>query len=246
MPSVTSPARDEAGIRAYYDEFARTYERARHAGYHALIDDLEVEFATRFLHGGEVLEVGCGTGLLLQRLAAHASRAVGVDLSPGMLEKARERGLEVHEASATALPFDDASFDVTCAFKVLPHVPDLKAALAEMARVTRPGGILLVELYNPMSLRGLLKRFGPAGRIDETTRESAVFTRFDPPWRLAESLPRGCEVLDSRGVRIVTPVAAVLKLPIVGGLIERAERRLSDTKMSVFGGFWIAAVAKRE
>lgn len=243
---MSSPARDEAGIRAYYDEFSRTYEDARHAGYHALIDDLAIDFASRFVHGGEVLEVGCGTGLLLERLAKLAERAVGVDLSPGMLEKARARGLEVHEGSATALPFADASFDVSCAFKVLPHVPALGAALSEMARVTRPGGILLVELYNPLSLRGLLKRFGPAGRIGERTRESAVFTRFDPPWELESHLPPGCELLDSRGVRILTPAAGALELPVVGKILERAERRLCDTKLSVFGGFWIAAVAKRE
>lgn len=242
---MLTPARDEAGIRAYYDEFSRTYEDARHAGYHALIDDLAIDFASRFVHGGEVLEVGCGTGLLLERLAGLAQRAVGVDLSPGMLEKARERGLEVHEASVTALPFADASFDVTCAFKVLPHVPDLGAALSEMARVTRPGGILLVELYNPLSLRGLVKRLGPAGRIGERTRESAVFTRFDPPWKLEGILPPGCEILDSRGVRILTPVAGALKLPVLGELLERAERRLCDSRLSVFGGFWIAAVAKR-
>jgi len=242
---VTSPARDERDIRAYYDEFSATYESGRHEGYHVLIDDLEIEFASRFVHGGEVLEVGCGTGLILQRLSRLASRAVGVDISPGMLEKARARGLEVYEGSATALPFDDASFDVTCAFKVLPHVPDLKRALAEMARVTRPGGILLVELYNPMSLRGLMKRVGPPGRIGETKRESDVFTRFNPPWKLAESLPPGCDVIDSRGIRILTPAAFLLKAPILGKVLDRAERTLCDTKLSIFGGFWIAAVAKR-
>lgn len=242
---MTSPARDESGIRACDDESSATNDRGRHEGYHAIVDNLEIEFASRFLHGGEVLEVGCGTGLRLERLSRLVSRAVGVDVSPGMLEKARARGLEVYEGSATALPFDDASFDVTCAFKVLPHVPDLRAALSEMARVTRPGGILLVELYNPLSLRGLLERLGPTKRFGETKRESDVFTRFDPPWKLAESLPPGCDVIDARGIRILTPAAFALKLPIFGTLLDRAERRLCDTKMSIFGGFWIAAVAKR-
>src|SRR6185312_14614988 len=112
-----------AETRAYYDTFARRYEAHRDGhdpgGYHDLVDELEVGFVERFGRGRSVLEVGCGTGLLLRRIAAFAGTARGVDLSPGMLEQARARGLDVHEASATDLPFPDASFDVACSFKVL-------------------------------------------------------------------------------------------------------------------------------
>src|SRR5262245_50803943 len=138
------PDRD---TRAYYDEFARAYERHRRpndpGGYHALVDDLEIDLTRRYGEGRDVLECGCGTGLLLERIAAFARKASGIDLSPGMLEHARARGLDVREGSVTALPFEDASFDVTCSFKVLAHVPDIGKALAEMARVTRPGGVVL-------------------------------------------------------------------------------------------------------
>src|ERR1043166_3464950 len=108
--------------RAYYDEFAARYEARRGGrdpgGYHDLIDDLEVRFVERFGRGRDVLEVGCGTGLLLQRIQAFAHSAQGVDLSPGMLSLARARGLNVLEGSATSLPFSDASFDLACSFKV--------------------------------------------------------------------------------------------------------------------------------
>src|SRR6185437_1272651 len=107
--------------RAYYDGFAARYEDRRdgrdEGGYHDLLDELEVGFVERFGRGGDVLEVGCGTGLLLRRIAGFARSARGVDLSPGMLEKARARGLDVVEASATELSFADGSFDVVCAFK---------------------------------------------------------------------------------------------------------------------------------
>lgn len=246
---MSRPAHDLPGIRAYYDEFSSAYERHRgksHPGrYHAMIDDLEVDFASRFVRGREVLEVGCGTGLILERLAKISKRAVGVDLSPGMLEKARERELDVIEASATDLPFEDASFDITCSFKVLAHIPEISRALSEMARVTRPGGYLLAEFYNPWSLRALAKRLGPAGKISESTRESAVFTRFDAPWRVKEILPEGCRIVDSRGVRIVTPAASALRVPVLGRLLERAEWGLADSKLAIFGGFWIAAIEKR-
>src|SRR5262245_4442602 len=109
--------------RAYYDEFSQRYEDKRGGrepgGYHDLIDDLEVDLVARHATGKDVLEVGCGTGLLLERFAKFAKSAKGVDLSPGMLEKARGRGLDVAEASASELPFEAGSFDVACSFKVL-------------------------------------------------------------------------------------------------------------------------------
>lgn len=234
--------------RAYYDEFSKIYERHRRpndaSGYHALVDDLEVELCARYGTGREVLECGCGTGLILQRLAEFASRAVGIDLSPGMLDHARERGLEVKEGSVTELPFEDASFDVTCSFKVLAHVPDIGRALAEMARVTRPGGVVIAEFYNPLSLRGLAKRLGPAGKVGDHTRESAVYTRFDAPWVLQRILPPNTRIEAARGIRIVTPAAFAMHVPGLRGILRRAERFLCDSPAAVLGGFYVAVIRK--
>jgi ubiquinone/menaquinone biosynthesis C-methylase UbiE len=156
-------ARDEA-TRAYYDDFSGWYEKERGRGYHQLIDDLEVEVARPFAEGRRALEVGCGTGLILQRVAAVAAQAKGIDISPGMLAKARERGLDVCEGLATKLPFDDESFDLVYSFKVLAHVPEIREALAEMARVCAPGGVVLAEFYNPHSVRYLAKRWRARAR----------------------------------------------------------------------------------
>ena len=234
--------------RSYYDAFAERYEAQRGendpGGYHELIDSLEVEFVERFARSADVLEVGCGTGLLLQRIQKFARSAKGVDLSPGMLTLARERGLDVVEGSATALPFPDSSFDVTCSFKVLAHVRDIERALAEMARVTRPGGYVIAEFYNPNSLRGLLKRFGPAGKIAHETHEKQVFTRFDSPERVHALAPAGCRVIDARGVRIATPTAHVMKSRLGRELFRRAEELLCDSPLKVFGGFYVVAFEK--
>jgi ubiquinone/menaquinone biosynthesis C-methylase UbiE len=105
-----------------------------------------------FAEGG-VLEVGCGTGLLLQRLAARGN-AVGVDLSAGMLSKAVARlgAGRVVRADAQRLPFKDGSFDSAVSTFALTAVPDLDAALAEMARVIRHGGkIAVVSVGDPES-----------------------------------------------------------------------------------------------
>ncbi len=234
--------------RAYYDEFSKQYEAQRGdnapRGYHNLLDSLESEYVRRFGEGREVLEVGCGTGLVLERIAQFASKAKGIDLSPGMLEKARARGLDVVEGSATELPFDDESFDVTCSFKVLAHVQDIERALSEMARVTRIGGVVLAELYNPWSLRGLLRRLGPAQKVGEGTRESDVYTRFDSPRRARELTPAGCEFFDARGVRIVTPTAPLVSVPVIGDVLWRAEHALCDTPLRNLAGFYVAAYRK--
>lgn len=235
--------------RRYYDAFSAGYEAHRGendpGGYHELLDELEAGLVERYGAGRDVLEVGCGTGLVLQRIAGFARSAEGVDLSPGMLERARARGLAVREASATALPFADASFDVTCSFKVLAHVPDIERALAEMARVTRPGGVVIAEFYNPHSLRGLVKRFGPAGRIAEGANESHVYTRFDSPRAVRALTPPGCRLVGARGVRIVTPTAMVFRYPLARALFRSAERALCDSPARIFGGFYLAVFEKR-
>ncbi len=243
-----SSARDDDANRSYYDEFSARYDARRGGndpgGYHDLIDDLELEFLERYGQGRDVLEVGCGTGLLLERMARFARSAKGVDLSPGMLEKAKQRGLDAVLGSATSLPFPDASFDVTCAFKVLAHVPDIALAIREMARVTRSGGTLLIEVYNPFSLRALAKRLAPPGRISDGKTEDAVYTRFDAPWTVPSFFPPGVTEVASRGVRIVTPAAAALQIPLLGGLLKSAEHAFADSPLRYFGGFYIVAARK--
>jgi ubiquinone/menaquinone biosynthesis C-methylase UbiE len=98
---------------------------------------------------GDVLEVAVGTGLNLDHYPA-AARLTGIDISPAMLAKARDRAddlgreADLRIGDAQALPFGDANFDtVVCAFS-LCSIPDEKRALAEMVRVMRPGGLLLL------------------------------------------------------------------------------------------------------
>jgi ubiquinone/menaquinone biosynthesis C-methylase UbiE len=103
--------------------------------------------------GQRVLDVGCGTGDDVRRLAglvAPSGRAVGVDLSLAMVNEARSRAagsdlpVEFHQGDITHLDFPDATFDAARGERVLLHAPDAAAAVAEMARVTRPGGRLVV------------------------------------------------------------------------------------------------------
>lgn len=102
----------------------------------------DVEFA----EGADVLEVGCGTGVLTRALAGlpGVGGVVGVDLAESLVARARELapGLRFERADARSLPFADASFDVVVFDSTLSHVPEPERALAEAFRVLRPGGLL--------------------------------------------------------------------------------------------------------
>lgn len=231
--------------RSYYDDFSNWYERERHQGYHRMIDALETDLVLPYCADREVLEAGCGTGLILKEVARVARRAVGLDLSLGMARQAKERGLDVVLGSITSLPFASDSFDAAYSFKVLAHLVDIDRALSELARVVRPGGHLILEFYNAQSLRYLAKRAAGPGKISEARHEGEMFTRWDTPRTVEARLPASLKLVSWHGVRVATPAAAVHKLPIVGPLFGRAERLLRDGPLARFGGFLVAVCQKQ-
>lgn len=229
----------------YYDRFSRSYEDHRHHGYHRMIDELELELVRRHGRGLDVFEAGCGTGLLLKEAAQVARSAIGLDLSRGMLAQAHGRRLKVVQASITHVPLPSASFDLVYSMKVLAHIPPIEAAIAELARLTRPGGYLLLEFYNPLSLRYLAKRVAGPGRIAEGTTERDVFTRYDSLARARSYLPAGIELVGIRGVRVLTPTSKLWSVPGLGNLFERAERAVCDLPGARrLGGFMIVIARK--
>ena len=237
---------DLHATQTYYDRFATTYERERHRGYHRLIDDLELDLVRRHGTGRDILEAGCGTGLLLAEAARIGRSAIGLDLSHGMLARARDRGLRVVQGSLTQVPLPDACVDLVYSMKVLAHVPPIREALVELARVTRPGGHLLLEFYNPHSLRYLAKLIGGAAPIAEGTTDRDVFTRYDTLAAARDYLPPSLEYIGMRGVRVVTPTSSVFKVPLLAGLFERAERVACDLPLvRNLGGFLIVVARKR-
>lgn len=231
--------------QAYYDDFSRIYEKERGEGYHRLIDDLEVEIAMPHARNNRVLEIGCGTGLILERLHPIAAYACGFDLSSKMVQKARERGLNVVLGNVLNIPFKDGFFDLVYSFKVLAHVPEIGRALWEITRVTAPGGRMVLEFYNPWSMRYLAKRVAGPQRISEGRTEADVYTRWDAPsviWRL---LPPNVVLERIYGVRVVTPFANVYKIPILARTLSAIERKAVDSPLRYFGGFLVAVLRKK-
>lgn len=106
-----------------------------------------------------MLELGCGTGVFLPGLAGlvgPTGRVVGLDHAPAFLAQARERlaneglaeSVELVEADAHHLPFDDATFDAAHAERIFMHLEDSAGALRELYRVVRPGGrVVVAEVF---------------------------------------------------------------------------------------------------
>jgi SAM-dependent methyltransferase len=91
-----------------------------------------------------VLEVGCGMGNFAERVARETTaEVVATDISPRMVDVARERGLDARVADVQALPFADGEFDCAVANAMLYHVENLDRALSELARILEPGGQLV-------------------------------------------------------------------------------------------------------
>jgi ArsR family transcriptional regulator len=94
-------------------------------------------------------DLGCGTGQLSETIAPYAHRVIAVDGSPDMLDAARKRlaefaNVELRKGDLESLPLDDGELDTAMLSLVLHYSPDPARALREVARVTRPGGRLLV------------------------------------------------------------------------------------------------------
>ena len=112
----------------------------------------------------DVLEVGCGPGDFAQRLRVELGlRVVASDLSAEMVRRTRSRGVDAVVADVQDLPFADASFDCVVANWMLYHVPDVDRALAEVARVVRPGGCLVATTKSERHLAELWELAGHPG-----------------------------------------------------------------------------------
>ena len=174
--------RSPARIRETYDDIATHFAKTRACPWP------EIEAFLGGVGGGRGLDVGCGNGRHLGPLAARTDRAVGVDLSRGLLAIARERlaassRVALLQGDARALPVADGVVDVALYVATLHHLPSRewrRASLDELARVLTSGGVALVSAWSTAH-----------DRFDTTTdAETGFDTTVD--WTLpgGETVPR--------------------------------------------------------
>jgi SAM-dependent methyltransferase len=205
-----------------FDTAADHYDRTRAISDEAMGRTISL-LASELRDRGRVLEVGVGTGLLALRLHETGIPVFGLDLSAPMLAKLVEKAggappLPLVIGDATAMPFADGAFGAAYLRWVLHLIPDWRAALAEMARVVRPGGVLLVSL----------------GAFDEVGR--AIRARFSEITRLSTD-PVGLmwgnhDELDGELGRLG------LRLRVLPAIPEEAEEPLGSFLDAIEEGRW--------
>lgn len=172
--------------------------------------------------GATVVDAGCGSGTKSLELARRGYRVHAIDFSAAILEQARAEiaaqglapSVELAREDLTAISLPDGSVHLAVCWGVLMHVPDVGAAVAELARIMAPGGKLVVSEGNAQSLQAVglrwLKRalgreraeivYTPAGiEFWEQTSTARLMTRqADIPWLIAEFRQHGLELVERR------------------------------------------------
>ena len=178
---------------AAFGERARGYDEGWRGRMHHQIADRMADLALACVPAPKrILDVGCGTGYLLGRLAVRAPQAqvlAGIDAAPAMIEVARagddDGRLRFVAGTAERLPWPAATFDLVVSTTSFDHWADQRAGLAECARVLAPGGCLvLADLFSPLLLPTLLA--GRRGKARTRGRAARLLTAAGlhaPRWR---------------------------------------------------------------
>ena len=170
-------------LQGDFRAFFTRYDAFRYAKEGHILRELDrIDWA-----GKQVLEIGLGQGADSEQLIRRGARWSGVDLTDESVRRVEAR-LRLHDlpfealkqGSALALPYPDASFDMVFSHGVLHHIPDIERAQAEIARVLRPGGQLVLMVYARWSLNylvaiSIVRRLGLAGLVALGTRPSGIY-----------------------------------------------------------------------
>jgi len=159
-------------------------------------DGLEGKFSQRFYSvllssldikpSFTVLDVGCGTGYLLQKMSEQQEIAgYGIDIEPNMIDVAKRKcpEMDIQVSPSEKTPFDNDTFDVMTACMAYHHFSDKEGFIKEAARIIKPDGCLYIaDPFFPYPVRktinGLLKLFRVAGKFFTAKKMAADFSRF--------------------------------------------------------------------
>ena len=172
---AVSPAQPDASV---FNRWAQVYDAQCNPL--LLLEERRAAPLLPSVRGGNVLDVGCGTGRWLTHLEAlHPASLMGIDCSRVMLKHARKKVLpatKLEHGHSSALPGEDAWYTLVIASFLLSYVKDLQAFAFECARVVRPGGWLLLSDMHPVTAaeQGWKRSF----HVDGATVDIAVHSRF--------------------------------------------------------------------
>jgi len=175
---------------------------------------LDGPMLARVTAGGlvEALDVGCGEGRFCRMLQARGIRAVGIDPTPALIARARERDPagDYRIGRAERLDFEAGRFDLVVSYLSLIDIPDVAAAIAEMARVLRPGGTLLIANLTSFNSAAAVADLGWANLADGR-----------PAFGMDHYLEERSGWVEWRGIRIINwhrPLSAYMQAYLSSGL----------------------------
>lgn len=198
--------------------------------------------------GRRVLDLGQGSPEIARWVRPVAASLETIDLRPCTTD-----------AGEIRLPAADARYDVVYSVRTLAHLghdeasSDLgvRSLLAEAARVTVPGGVILVDINNPRSLRGLfygIRRpitLVAAGKVVHADAKHHV-TRYDTLARLLRVAPPTLDTIAVYGIRVLVPIARALQIPLLGRVLAAGEWWARDSFLRGFGAHLLVVLRKDE
>ncbi|HEY8375182.1 MAG TPA: hypothetical protein VIK91_01780 [Nannocystis sp.] len=209
-----------------------------------LAQALAGEAVLRHVAGRRVLDLGHGAPEITRWVQQVASAVTILPVG------------RVIDGKPPRIPASDGEFEVVCCLRTLPHLGHdeesslslARSLLHEAARVTAPGGVLLLEINNPRSLRGLVIGIRHPITVVATggvvVAEGHEVTRYDSLGRLLKLAPRDLELVQVYGIRVLVPISRVLALPLVGRVLAAGEWWARDSFLRHFGAHLLAVLRK--
>lgn len=179
-----------------FDEWPEKYDQWFETPIGRLVRDYESRLFLRMAQpqaGEIVLDAGCGTGVFTLDFLESGARVTGLELSLPMLrragKKAAGRPFHMVQGDMRKLPFRNESFDKTVSVTAIEFIEDARAAMAELFRVTRPGGLVVVASLNSLSPWAVRRKAS-------AEKGHAIFehARFRSPTEMAALAPFPCSV----------------------------------------------------
>ena len=208
------------------------------------------------LNAQRVLDVGCGVGMYTAAFLRETPHVFGVEIECERAQEARERAAGVVQSPGERLPFPDATFDVVFSHEVLEHVADDRACVAEIVRVTRPGGRIVIFVPNrlyPFETHGIFWRgryhFGNVPLVNWLP--TSLRNRLAPHVRTYTTggLRRLFDGLPARVIHHTQVFPGydniVARAPILGRALRAITYALERTPLCVFGLSHVLVVEKK-